>query len=257
MNRKRLLTISLAIIVLIVAFLLIPRSKESSTVITTNALRGPFDILVYATGQLSSENTDNILVPENLKDYNRTRISSLTITDMVEEGTYVDSGGYVATLDHQAVQEQLTTAIDDLDRVLKEYEDSKIDSNLTLSNQRDQIMNARMDVEEREISVTESAYESPSIKRKVEMDLDKAQRKLDQSIDAYKLVTQQEANKVDRKYINCKQVQDRVNAIRDLENNLVVRSPKSGIVTYYQYPSGGHVQVGSSVSVQPDYCHFP
>ncbi len=93
---------------------------------------------------------------------------------MVEEGTYVDSGDYVATLDYQAVQEQLATACEDLERVLTEYEDSKIDSNLTLSNHRDQITNARLDVEEREIAVKESAFESPSEKRKVEMDLDKA-----------------------------------------------------------------------------------
>jgi phosphotransferase system IIA component len=35
----------------------------------------------------------------------------LTITDIVEEGTYVDSGDYVATLDHQAVEEQLKAAL--------------------------------------------------------------------------------------------------------------------------------------------------
>ena len=40
------------------------------------------------------------------------RIYEIKITDLVEEGTVVDSGDYVATLDHQAVQEQLKTAMD-------------------------------------------------------------------------------------------------------------------------------------------------
>ncbi len=258
MNKKRWLIILSAVVVLIIAFFLIPRSSDKSIVITTKAQRGPFEILVYSTGQLASENTDNILIPENLKNYNQTRISSLTITDMVDEGTYVDSGSYVATLDHQAVEEQLATALDDLEKVLTEYEDSKIDSNLTLSNQRDQILNARLDVEEKKIAVQESAFESPSVKRKVVMDQDKAERKLDQTIEAYKLMIQQEKNKVDRKYINCKQVQERVDAIKDLENNLIVRSPRAGIVTYYQYPSGGHVQVGSNVSrYSPIIATFP
>ena len=66
----------------------------------------------------------------------------LTITDMIEEGTLVDSGDYVATLDHKAVEEQIKLAQDELDRMLSEYEDSKIDSNLNLSNQRDLIVNA-------------------------------------------------------------------------------------------------------------------
>jgi HlyD family secretion protein len=140
----------------------------------------------------------------------QTRISSLTITDIVEEGTYVDSGDYVATLDHQAVQEQLKAALDDMERTLSEYEDSKIDSNLTLSNQRDLIVNAKLDLEEKEIAVQESAYEAPSIQRKVEMDLDKANRRLEQVKSAYELITQQETNKVARRFISYKQVRERV-----------------------------------------------
>jgi len=257
MNRKRLITILSAIIVLLIAFFLITGSREESTEITTTAQRGTFEILVYSTGQLSSENTDNIVAPEQLGNYNMTRISYLTITDMVEEGTYVDSGDYVATLDNQAVEERLTEELDNLAQMLTDYEDSKIDSNLTLSNQRDQIMNARLDVEERKIAVTESAYESPSVKRKVEMDLDKAERKLSQVQEAYKLVVKQEANKVDRKYLGIKQLQERIDAINELKDNLVIRSPKSGILTYYQYPSGGFVQTGAGVSRGGIIATFP
>ena len=257
MNRKRLITILSAIIVLVIAFFLITSSKEKTPEITTTAQKGAFEILVYSTGQLSSENTDNINAPEQLGNYNMTRISYLTITDMVEEGTYVDSGDYVATLDNQAVEERLAEELDNLATMLTDYEDSKIDSNLTLSNQRDQIMNATLDVEERRIAVTESAYESPSVKRKVEMDLDKAERKLSQVQEAYQLVVKQEANKVDRKYLGIKQLQERIDAINELKDNLIIRSPKSGIVTYYQYSSGGYVQTGSGVSRGGVIATFP
>lgn len=248
MDKKRLITILAVIIIIIIAFFLIAGSKEKPTVITTTAQRGTFEILVYSTGQLSSENTDNITAPEQLANYNMTGISSLTITDLVEEGTYVDSGDYIATLDNQAVEERLADELDNLTQMLTDYEDSKIDSNLTLSNQRDQIMNAELEVEERRIAVTESAYESPSVKRKVEMDLDKAERKLNQVKEAYKLVVKQEGNKVDRRYLSIKQLQQRVDAIKELRANLIINSPKSGIITYYQYPSGGYVQTGSGVS---------
>ena len=257
MDRKRFLIISSGIIVLIIAFFLITSSKEDLVAITTKALRGPFEILVYSTGQLESENSDNILVPEQMKD-TRTRISYLTITDLVEEGTLVDSGDYVATLDYQTVEEQLNLAMDDLERTLTEYEDSKIDSNLTLSNQRDQIVNAQLDVEEKEITVHESTYDSPSIRRKAEMDLDKAQRKLNQVKDAYQLVMQQESNKVARKYISYKQVHERVDAINDLKDNLIIRSPRAGVVSYYQYPYGSSVQTGTRVSQwNPIIATFP
>lgn len=257
MNRKSwLITISV-IAILILAFLLVPKTKTETDTLTTKVQRGPFEILVYSTGQLESENSDNILIPEKLKD-RQTRISYLTITDLVEEGTYVDSGDYVATLDYQAVEEQLKTAMDDLEKALSEYEDSKIDSNLTLSNQRDQIVNARLDLEEKEIAVTESAYESPSVKRKAEMDLDKANRKLEQVKDAYELITQQEINKVTRTFINYKQVRERVDAINDLKSQLIIRSPRAGIISYYKYPFGSTVKTGFRVSQwQPIIATFP
>jgi len=47
------------------------------------------------------------------------------------------------------------------------------------------IVNARLDLTEKKIIVDESVYESPSIRKKASMDLDKAQRKLEQEQKAY------------------------------------------------------------------------
>jgi len=257
MNKKLWLTIAAVITVMLLIFIVFSRPESENNALTATVMRGPFEILVYSTGQLESENSDNISIPEKMND-RQTRISSLTITDIVEEGTYVDSGDYVATLDHQAVQEQLKAALDDLERTLSEYEDSKIDSNLTLSNQRDIIVNAQLDLEEKEIAVQESAYEAPSIQRKVEMDLDKAKRRLEQVKTAYELITQQETNKVARRFITYKQVRERVDALNQLMNSLIIYSPRAGIISYYQYPFGGTVKTGSRVSQwNPFIATFP
>ena len=230
MNRKLWLTTIIVIAVLLSIYFAFSRTNNETFAITTTVSKGPFEVLVYSTGQLESKNSDNILIPEKMKD-RQTRISNLTITDLVEEGTYVDSGNYVATLDHQAVEEQLKAAMDEMEKILSEYDDSKIDSNLILSNQRDLIVNAGLDLEEREIIVEESVYESPSLQRKAEMDLDKAIRKLEQVKTAYQLKTQQEVNKVARKYINYKQVRERVNALEELIDALIIYSPRSGIIS--------------------------
>lgn len=257
MNKKHWLIIAAVITILLLAFLVFKPSKSENVILTSTVSRGPFEILVYSTGQLESENSDNISIPEKMND-RQTRISSLTITDIVEEGTFVDSGDYVATLDHQAVEEQLKIAMDDMEKALSEYEDGKIDSNLTLSNQRDLIVNAKLDLEEREIAVQESAYEAPSTKRKVEMDLDKAKRKLEQTKSAYLLITQQESNKVARRFINYKQVRERVDALNELMQALIIYSPRAGIISYYQYPFGGTVKTGSRVSQwNPYIATFP
>ena len=257
MNRKLWLATLIVIIVLFIVFFVFPRSQNKTTEITTKVAKGPFEVLVYSSGQLESENSDNIYIPEKMKD-RQTRISSLTVTDIVDEGTYLDSGDYVATLDHQAVEEQLKNASDELEKMLSEYSDSKIDTNLILSNQRDLIINAQLDLEEREIAVDESVYESPSEQKKVRMDYDKAKRKLGQTKQAYKLKTQQEINKVNRKYINYKQVKERVDALEILLKALIIYSPRSGILSYHQYEWGGTVKTGSRVSQwSPIIATFP
>lgn len=257
MKKKLWLIAAAVLVVLLATFFIFPSSKNDTVQLTTPVLRGPFEVLVYSTGQLESENSDNIYIPEKMKD-RQTRISHLTITDIVEEGTYVDSGDYVATLDHQAVEEQLKEATDEMEKVLSEYEDSKIDSNLTLSNQRDLIVNAKLDLEEKVIAVEESKFEAPSIQRKVEMDLDKARRKLEQVKAAYELITQQETNKVTRKFINYKQVRERVESLKELMDQLIVYSPRAGIVSYFQYPFGGAVKTGSRVTQwSPIIATFP
>lgn len=257
MKRKTWLFATIAIAVVIVALIVFPKSNGDSIQITTKVLKGPFEVLVYSSGQLESENSDHINIPEKMKD-RQTRISSLTITDIIDEGTYVDSGDYVATLDHQAVQEQLKNAMDELEKIGSEYNDSKIDSNLTLSNQRDLIINAELDLEERKIAVDESIYESPSEQKKVRMDFDKAKRKLEQTKQAYELKIQQEINKVNRKFINYKQIKERVDALEELMESLIVYSPKSGIISYYQAPWGGITKTGSRVSQwSPIIATFP
>ncbi len=257
MNKKLWLIAAAVTTIILLAFFVFSRPKNETVAITATVERGSFEILVYSTGQLESENSDNILIPEKMND-RQIRISSLTITDMVDEGTYVDSGAYVATLDHQAVEEQRKAALDEMEKALSEYEDGKIDSNLTLSNQRDIIVNARLDLEEKEIAVQESAYEAPSIQRKVEMDLDKAKRKLDQVKAAYELITRQETNKVARRFINYKQIRERVDALNQLMEALIIRSPHAGIISYHQYPWGGTVKTGSRVSQwDPIIATFP
>lgn len=257
MNKKLWLASLAIILVIISAYFVFSGSKNEGPILTATVSKGPFEILVYSTGQLESENSDNIVIPEIMKD-RQTRISSLTITDLVEEGTYVDSGDYVATLDHQAVEEQLKAALDELEKTLSEYDDSKIDSNLSLSNQRDQIVNAQLELEERKIAVTESVFEAPSLQKKAEMDLDKAERKLEQLKTAYQLKTQQEKNQVNRRFINYKQVKERVDALRQLKEQLIIYSHRSGILSYYQYPYGGATKTGSRVSQwNPVIATFP
>ncbi|MBN1821940.1 MAG: HlyD family efflux transporter periplasmic adaptor subunit [Prolixibacteraceae bacterium] len=249
MFRKYLL-ISLGILVSLIIIIFIFRNSASTeSYLAAEAQKGSFESLVYSSGQLESVEADYIPVPEIFRD-SRIRISGITIADLIEEGTYVDSGDYVATIDHSDVDEQYKNAVDELEKIKTEYEDSKIDSNLTLSNQRDQIINAELDLEEKKIIIDESMYESPSVKRKAEMDFTKAERKLEQVKQAYLLKQEQEANKVARKYLTFKQVKERVDLFDKVFDALTITAPQSGIIGYYRYSSGGVIKTTSTISTR-------
>lgn len=236
----------LAVIVVFAILLLSGRSGES-LYITSEVQRGPFEVLVYSSGQLEAQNSENITVPDNLRDRS-IRIYEIKITDLVEEGSVVDSGEYVASLDHKAVEEVLTTAQEDLETAINNFEDAKMDSNLTLSNNRDLIINAKEEVEEMQIVLDESVYESPSVIRKAEMDLDKAKRKLEQEIKGYDLKERQAISKVERAKIEMRQRQNRVDKLMEVYKSLEIKAPKSGMVIYGKDNTREKIKVGSSVS---------
>ncbi len=248
MKNKKTLLIALVPLLLIVAYLILQSSDQTVTDITVKVERGAFEIQIYSSGELESENSENITIPEKMKDRNL-RIYELTITDLIDEGTYVDSGDYVGTLDHKAVEEVIKSTQDELETELTELQDAKIDSNLNLSNQRDIIINAQLDLEEKQIVTEESIYESPSVQKKAQMDYEKALRKYEQEKNAYRLKREQEENRVTRRNINYRQIEERLSELQVLYNSLEIFAPKTGLLTYYKYGFGGVTKVGSRVTM--------
>ncbi|HDR51192.1 MAG TPA: HlyD family efflux transporter periplasmic adaptor subunit [Mariniphaga anaerophila] len=246
--RKKLIITSVILILLSAgAYLIFAGSSSEKSYITTSVQRGSFEILVYSTGQLEAQSSENIVVPEVLRDRS-VRIYEIKITDLIEEGSVVDSGDYVASLDHKAVEEVLVSAQEDLEQALNSFEDAKMDSNLTLSNYRDQIINAREELEEMQIILDESVYESPAIIRKAEMDVDKAKRKLEQEIKGYDLRERQAISRVERSAIELRRRQERVNLLHEVLQSLRIHAPKQGMLVYGRDRTREKIQVGSNVS---------
>lgn len=246
--RKKIIATTITFIILsAVAFFVFTGSSNKREYLTTTVKKGPFEILIYSTGQLEAESSENIEVPEILRNQN-VRIYEIKITDLIEEGTVVDSGDYVASLDHKVVEEVLVNAQEELDQALNSFEDAKMDSNLTLSNHRDLIINAREEVEEMQIVLDESVYESPAVIRKAEMDVEKAKRKLEQEIKGYELRKRQAESRVERFAIELRRRQSRVDILYEVLQSLKIHAPKKGMLVYGRDRTREKIQVGSSVS---------
>lgn len=208
--------------------------------------KGNINFYVSATGNLEAENSTNVDAPNSVFS-RELRIWDIAITDLVEEGTPVDSGQYIASLDQNAIQEALVTAEEELELAYNSLVDARMDSNLTLNNKRDAIITAEENVEEKELSLAESKYESPATIQKIKMDRDKALRKLEQEKQSYKLQQRRSRTQVMQKELDYDRKLKRVNSLKTVIEDIVITAPQKGMVIYFD-DHGNKRSIGSTVN---------
>lgn len=229
-------------LILIIFFNLIRKSGEEE--ITCAVQKGAIEVKVHTSGQLEAEKSENIVLP-NVLSMQNVRVYEIKITDLIEEGSVIDSGQYIATLDHKVVEEILTQARLELEASMTIIEDAKLDSNLSLSNYRDLITNSKSDVEERKIVLAESVYESPSVIKRAEMDVAKVERKLEQDIRGLTMRQRQLNSQMERRNIDFRLKEKRVNDLMKVLEALIIKAPKPGMMIYARDRFGIKIQVGS------------
>jgi len=247
MKKRRLYIILGSTVVLLLIVYFNWNKKTDNENITCKVVKGQIEIKVHTSGQLEAEKSENVVVPAELASRN-VGIYEIKISDLIVEGSVVDSGQFIATLDHKVIEEVLTKAKEDMELSSVALQDAKMDSSLTLSNFRDQLINSTSDVEEKKIIVAESAYESPSVIKKAEMDLEKVVRKLEQDKKGFELKERQAKSKVDRAALDLQQKQKKIDDLLKLSDALTIKAPKQGMVIYAKDRMGSKIQVGTTVS---------
>jgi multidrug efflux pump subunit AcrA (membrane-fusion protein) len=237
-----------AVLLIFLGYRLISNSRIiGETLIKVEVQRGPFVAEVYSTGQLQAENATLIEVPSELSGRG-INIFEIQVTDLVEEGTVVEQGDFVASLDHSAIEELMTEAQEELEQTLQALQDARIDTNINMSNLRDGISNAVVQVEERKLVLEQSVYESPAVKRQATLELERADQNLIQLERNYELKERQAQNSVERALEEVRKNRESVADIERLFNALEITAPMPGMVIYSYDRQGTKIQVGSTVS---------
>jgi len=238
-------------IVIIVAGLVIffaTRKKIINTgEITVPVEYGKFISVVYSTGQLKAENSVSINLPKEISS-RRLGIYEIKVISIVDEGTVVDSGDWVATLDYSAVEEQRNKYYDAWEQAYNAWEDAKLDTTLELSNLRDDLLNGEVQLEEKRLILNQSIYESPAIKRQAKLDVERAEREMEQKRRSYEIKKKQGEYKVYRSWEEVKTAQGRLDDVDKLIEKLEVKAPKPGMVIYSFDRMGKKIKAGSSIS---------
>ena len=172
MKRRTLIAIIVPVLLITAMILYSALSgKEKEVVLETRVQFGQFEIAVMVTGELQAIRETEIKGPSSLRSRNL-RIHRVKIQDLIPEGTVVDSGAWVATLDRSEADNSLKDILDNLEKQESEYTRTKLDTTMQLRQLRDDLINLNFAMEEAEITLEQSQYEPPATIRQAEIELE-------------------------------------------------------------------------------------
>ncbi len=248
MKRRTLLAIVIPVAVILALVLYsVLSGKEKETVLEAEVEQGKFEIAVMVTGELQAIRETEIQAPAQLRSRNL-RIRSVLIQSLIPEGTEVDSGQWVATLDRSEADNSLKDMLDRLETQESEYTRTKLDTTMQLRELRDQLVNLRFAMEEAEITVEQSQYEPPATIRQAQIELEKATRAYEQAESNYDLQVQQARANMREAELNMARERRSVEEMQDVLQKFDIYAPASGMVIYKTDFRGEKRTEGSEVN---------
>jgi hypothetical protein len=172
----------------------------------------------------------------------------IKIQDLIAEGTVVDSGDYVATLDRSEADNSYKDISDELEVRESEYTKTKLDTTIQLRMLRDEMINLKFNMEEAEITLEQSQFEPPTTIRQAQINLDKAGRAYDQAIKNYRLKVQQYKADMTEVTVDLSKQRRRKAQMEDVLQRFIIHAPAPGMVIYKREWSGQKRTVGSEIS---------
>ena len=243
-KKKRLVLISISVI-LIAGIIIFLKVKQSANIFKVK--KDNFEAIISCKGEIQSEKAVLINFPDILGD--RTLdIYGLQIKDMVPEGTIVKKGDYVALLDQGRIKELTQQNLERLKIVTAEYNDSKIDSAVSLKTKRDELEQLNFDLQYKKIDLEQSVYESPAYQRMAQLEYNRTVRLLDSKRRNY--LMRQNGLKM-----RCARSEQMFNDLTEKDNKyqqaLVatqITAPDDGMVIYARKWRGQKTKIGDNVS---------
>jgi hypothetical protein len=249
MKQKKIGYIIAGIFVLaIVAYFIFSRNDKSQQ-ITVRVKQGTFPIEVTTTGELFAKSSEKIRGPQGLPQM---QIYSVKILKLVQEGTKVDSGAFVAALDQSEITSKMKEIETNRDKALTQLTQRQLDSSLNLRHLRDEQINLKYDLEQKKTIKDQSIYEPPATRRQADIEVEKSERALEQAQKSYTLQYRKELANLEDANSTYSQAQRKLEQMEDKIKQFNIFAPKKGMVIYTR-SWNGRQQEGSTVDTWGDF----
>src|SRR5215213_7880348 len=213
--RKRWVTLAviLAAVAGVSAWLFTPASAKTDDSVLARVKKGDFHVVVTSAGELRAKKFVQVQGPLNMQ---QAEIYQTKISTLVPEGTVVKEGDVVAELDRSAIAGKMAEVSLALQKAEAQLLQAQLDSTLNLATAREEIKTQELSLEEKRLAKEQAAYESPSVKRQVEIDYEKATRQLAQSKINYVTKTQQAVAKMAEVGADVQRQRNKLTSVKDV-----------------------------------------
>ncbi|MFK8162352.1 MAG: efflux RND transporter periplasmic adaptor subunit [Lewinella sp.] len=216
---------------------------EETAQLTVPVRQGEFLMNVIATGELQAKRSEKIIGPSGMRT---NQIYQTNITDLVPEGTMVSAGDYVATLDKTELDTKIKESLNEMDKINTKLEATRIDTAIEMRALRDELVNLRFGMREKELEVEQSKYEAPMVIQRANIELERSERDFKQLEMKYELSQEKAQTQINEIMADLRTQQLQLTRLQDLAREFVIMAPKDGMVIYARSWEG-KVKAGSQI----------
>lgn len=245
--KKRTVTIVIGVFVALIIFFITKVNKGSSDEIEVLAQvqRGLFRSEVTASGELYAKNSVNIMGPDGMRQAN---IWETTISDIIDEGTVVSKGDYVARLDQSELNQKVQQEKSDYTISNAKYKEAKLDTAMELRKARDEMGNMLFEMEKQKLVLENSQFEPPATIKEKKMELSRAEKKYQQAQENYKLQIEKAEAKVQAAEAEMNEDKRKLEFLQGLASRFVITAPEEGMLIYKRDWRGNKIAQGGRVA---------
>lgn len=245
-KKNAIILVVVSIVVLLGLFMYFGNQQtDNGGELLTKVQKGDFKIAISTSGELEAKSSTEIKGPNGLR---QARIWQVTIEHLIDEGTNVKKGDYVARLDPSELQDRINELQTELQQRQSQYTQTKLDTALTLREARDQLINLNFAVEEKELVVDQSQYEPPATIKQAEIELEKAKRAYQQATQNYQLQRQKAVAEMEEAAARLAEQQNETDFLMNLAQQFQIMAPEDGMVIYKREWDGRKRSSGSMLN---------
>lgn len=243
--KKRIFFIGAAIIAAIAVYYFFFLEDEAVEHVVVKPTYGRFEIVVKTTGELRAQKSTDIMGPTEAR---KLGIYNMKITNLIDEGSHVKEGDFVAELDKSELNTKVKEIELNIQKLESQYKQKRLDSTLTLSQARDNLENTKYALEEKQLQLEQSKYEPPATIRQAEIAYEKELRNYNQQKKNYSTKVEQAVTELSIVGTDLEKERQRLTSLLDLQNQFTILAPSDGMVIYAREWGGRRKVVGSTIS---------